>query len=69
MKKNIGTIDKIIRITTAALIVAFYAFGWLNGASAIILLIIAGLLAVTSLISFCPLYALLKIGTNKKEAI
>lgn len=63
MKKNIGTTDKTIRIILA--VVILYFTSTLSGTAAVILLIIAGVLIVTSLINFCPLYSIFNISTFK----
>jgi K+-transporting ATPase A subunit len=67
MKKNMGTIDKTIRILVAIAVVALYFTGVIKGTLAVILLIIAAVFVLTSLVSFCPLYLPLKINTGKKE--
>jgi len=65
MKKNMGTIDQIIRLALAAVTAILYVTGTVSGAAGIILIVIALIFAVTSFIGFCPLYALLKISTCK----
>lgn len=65
MKKNMGTIDQIIRLALAAVIAILYLTGIVPGVIGIILIVIALIFAVTSLIGFCPLYTLLKISTCK----
>ncbi len=67
MTKNMGTIDKAIRIGVALIIVALYFMGKLPGAWAIALLVIALIFVATSFMSFCPLYLPLKINTNKNK--
>jgi hypothetical protein len=66
MKNNMGTIDKAIRIAIAVIIAILYFTNILSGTIAIILLVVSGIFILTSLISFCPLYTLLGIKTNKK---
>ena len=66
MKKNIGTIDRIIRVLLAIVVVVLYATGSITGTAAIILGILAVVFVLTSLIGFCPLYLPLKISTMKK---
>lgn len=64
MKKNVGTVDKIIRYLIAAVIVVLYFFtGLIPGTLGIVLLIFAGVLVVTSLFSFCGLYTIFGIKT------
>ena len=56
MKKNMGTIDRIIRILLAIVVIILYITGSITGIAAIILGILAFVFIVTSLIGFCPLY-------------
>lgn len=67
MKANIGSADRIIRLLIAAAIVALYFFDVINGTLATVLLIVAAVFALTSVISFCPLYSVLHLRTNKKQ--
>jgi hypothetical protein len=67
MKNNMGTIDKLVRILIATVIVILYATDEIWGIPGIILLIFAGIFIVTSVIGFCPLYQPLKINTKGKE--
>ena len=66
MKKNMGTIDKIIRIVLAVILAVLYFTGVVTGTLGIILLLFAAVFVLTSLISFCPLYPLIGLNTNKK---
>jgi len=68
MKSNMGSIDKIIRIFAAIIIVGLYFGNQISGVTALVLLVIAGIFIATSFISFCPLYYPFGISTrNKKE--
>ena len=67
MKKNMGTVDKTIRIFVAAIVALLYFTGVITGTWAIVLMVLALVFVITSLISFCPLYSLLGITTRKKE--
>lgn len=67
MKKNIGSIDKVIRILIAAVIVVLYFTKIISGTLGIILLIVAGIFVLTTIIDFCPIWAMLGISTKKKE--
>jgi len=66
MKKNMGLIDRIIRVLLAALVAVLYFAGQLTGMAAIILGIIAVIFIITSAIGFCPLYVPFKLSTMKK---
>ena len=67
MKKNMGTADKLIRLTVVALIAILYFTGQITGTAAIILGIVAVAFLVTSLIGWCPTYVPFGISTAKKE--
>ena len=63
MKKNMGTIDKVVRVTIAAIIAILYFTNAITGTLGIVLLILAGVFALTSLISFCPIYRIFGLST------
>ncbi len=63
MKKNMGSADRIIRLLIAAVIALLYYSGIVSGTLGIVLLILALVFVATSLISFCPLYALFGMST------
>jgi len=67
MKKNIGTIDRIIRLLLAIVVIMLYVTGSITGFTAIILGILAIVFVITSLIGFCPLYVPFKISTIGKS--
>jgi hypothetical protein len=67
MKKNMGTIDKVIRVLVAVIILVLYFTHVISGTLAVILLILAAVFVVTSLLGLCPLYLLFGLSTNKKE--
>jgi hypothetical protein len=66
MKKNMGTIDKVIRIMVAVVVVILYFTHVISGVLAIVLLALSAIFVITSLISFCPLYLPFGINTGKK---
>ena len=67
MKKNLGTLDKLIRLVIAAIFVVLYFMGIVSGTLGIVLLVLAGVFVVTSLISFCPLYTVLGLNSGKTD--
>ena len=67
MKKNVGTIDKVVRILIAAVLVILYFTHIINGTLGIILLVLAGVFVLTSFLSFCPIYFTFGLSTKKKE--
>jgi hypothetical protein len=66
MKKNMGTIDKVIRILVAVVIAVLYFTNVITGTLGIILLVIAGVFVLTSIVGTCPLYLPFSINTGKK---
>ena len=67
MKKNMGNIDRIVRILTVLVVAALYFSNVISGTVAIILGIVAVIFLATSLVSFCPLYAIFGISTCKTK--
>ncbi|WP_145718172.1 YgaP family membrane protein [Chitinophaga japonensis] len=63
MKKNMGTIDRTVRIIIALLLAALYYGGIITGTTGAVLLVIGIVLFLTSVVGFCPLYGLLGIKT------
>jgi hypothetical protein len=67
MKRNIGTLDRVIRVIVAILIAALYYAGKIDGTPAIVLGAVALVFALTSLIGMCPAYLTLGLSTCKEE--
>ena len=67
MKKNMGGVDRIVRLLVAALIAVLYFADVIPGTLGIILLVLAVIFFITSLVSFCPLYAPFGINTCKTK--
>ena len=63
MKKNIGSADRIIRFLLAAVFAYLYFAGIFTGTFGIILVVLGAIFVITSLVSFCPLYALVGLNT------
>ena len=68
MMKNMGTIDRSIRVAAALVVAALYFTGRISGVLAIVLGAFAAIFLLTSFVSFCPLYTLLGFSTDKKPA-
>lgn len=67
MKKNMGSADRIIRFVIAAVIAVLYFTNIISGSLALVLLIAAGVMLLTSLVSFCPAYWPLGVSTICKK--
>ncbi|MCU0843489.1 MAG: DUF2892 domain-containing protein [Spirochaetes bacterium] len=65
MRKNMGTIDRLLRVTVAVIIGVLYLTGNISGLAAVVLGIIAIIFIATSIVSTCPLYVPLGINTRK----
>ncbi len=63
MKKNISSFDRLTRLTIVALITSLYFTSLISGINAIILLMIAFILMITSFSGWCLFYAILGIST------
>jgi CBS-domain-containing membrane protein len=70
MKRNMGTTDRIIRVLVAVVIGVLYYTQIISGTIGIALLVVASIFLLTSVVSFCPLYAPFGISTcpNKKPS-
>ncbi|MGL2966336.1 YgaP family membrane protein [Flavobacterium sp. XGLA_31] len=67
MKKNMGSLDRGIRVILAAVFVILYYNNIVTGVLGYVLLAFATIFLLTSVISFCPLYPLLGINTCKTK--
>ncbi len=65
MKKNMSSTDRIIRVILAVVMGILYFTGTVTGTLGIVMLVLGGVFVLTSLISFCPLYAIFGISTCK----
>ena len=63
MKRNVGTLDRVIRLLLAVAVAALYFTGQISGALAIVLGVAAAILLLTSFAASCPLYSLLGMST------
>ncbi len=69
MKKNMGKADKLIRLIIAAVFALLYINGIVDGTLGIVLLVLASVFTLTSLVSYCPLYAPFGLNTCKSKTI
>jgi hypothetical protein len=66
MPKNMGSVDRIVRVVFALAVAVLYFTDVISGTVAIILGVLALVFLATSIIGFCPLYMPFKFSTNKK---
>ncbi len=67
MTKNIGAVDKTVRIVLALVFVAAVALGWVTGVWAVVLMILAVVFLVTSFTGFCPIYKVFGGSTRSDQ--
>lgn len=67
MTKNIGYIDRALRLLAAFAILILLFTGSVSGVAAVVLGIVATTLILTSAAKFCPAYLPLRISTSKRE--
>jgi len=67
MKKNMGSLDKTLRILVAVAVAILYFTNVISGTTAIILGVLAIVFVITSFLSFCPLYLPFGINTSRKK--
>jgi hypothetical protein len=65
MTKNMGFIDRTVRLLGVALIAMLYFAGRIDGTLAFVLGIVAVVFFMTSVIGWCPLYSVVGVSTRK----
>jgi hypothetical protein len=63
-----GSADRIIRILAAVVIATLFFTNVITGTLGIVLLVLASVFALTSVVSFCPLYAPFGLRTCSKSS-
>jgi hypothetical protein len=66
MKRNMGMVDRVVRLILAGAVLVLYLTEIITGTVAIILGALAVVWVVTSLLGFCPLYLPFKISTRRE---
>jgi len=68
MKKNVGNIDKIVRVIIA-LVAGYFAYkgGFDPAWIAYVLWGVTGIMILTTLMGSCPIYSISGMGTHKEE--
>tara|TARA_R110002049_G_scaffold104807_4_gene251401 strand:- start:3160 stop:3363 length:204 start_codon:yes stop_codon:yes gene_type:complete len=67
MKINIGKFDRVVRILIAAVISTLYITGVISGTLGIVLLLVGGILLVTAIVNFCPIYSIVGVNSCPKK--
>ena len=67
MKKNMGIVDRVIRVIAAIVIGGLYYTGVMTGTLAVILGVVAVIFLLTGVTGFCPAYAPFGFSTLKEK--
>ncbi len=65
MKKNMNDLDRIVRTFIAIVFAVLYFTEIVSGVLGVMLTVLSGIFALTSFISFCPIYTVFGISTCK----
>lgn len=63
MKKNVGNIDRIVRILLALVFGYLYFSNTVTGLVGTVLLVLGGIFVLTALLGTCPIYSLIGVST------
>ena len=64
MERNVGTIDRVVRLVVAVLLIVANVMGWVTGIAGLVLAVFAGMLLSSVASGHCPLYA--KLGIKRR---
>lgn len=67
MKKNMGSTDQIVRVVIALIVGVLFFTKVISGTLGFVLLAVAGIFVLTSVVSFCPIYAVFGMRTCPVE--
>lgn len=65
LNKNMNSTDQIVRVIIAVVLGVLYFTGTISGTWGLIGLIVAVVFVLTSVFSWCPIYAALGLSTRK----
>lgn len=63
MKKNMGMIDRVLRLVVSVVLAYLYFSGTVEGTLGIVLIAAAAIFTLTAIVSFCPIYTILGLST------
>jgi len=61
MERNVGTIDRVVRLVVAILFIVSNVAGWVTGIAGLVLAVLAGMLISSVASRHCPLYTMIGI--------
>ena len=62
-----GSVDRIVRVTIALILIGLYFSGVIPGTLGIVLIALSGIFVLTGLVGVCPLYLPFGITTLRKR--
>ena len=65
---NESTADRLIRVVAGIVLAALAVTGTITAPLVYVAWVVAAIAVVTGVVGFCPLYALLRIGTKSKAS-
>jgi hypothetical protein len=63
MKKNMSNTDRVVRLLISVIFAVLYFTGTVSGTLGLVLVVLAAIFTLTSIISFCPIYAIFGLST------
>ena len=69
MKKNMGSLDRGLRIIIAIVFVYLFWAGLVSSVLGIVLIVLAGIFLLTSSVGSCPIYSFLGINTCSTKKV
>lgn len=67
MKKNLGSVERLLRVFVALVVTILYFTNQISGVAAVVLGVIAVAFVLTSSVAFCPIYTTLGLFAKKSE--
>jgi hypothetical protein len=67
MKKNMGTIDRVVRGMIAVTLIILFSMGIISGTVGMVLIALSVIFLLTSFLGFCPLYLPFGLSTLRKK--
>mgnify|MGYP006267644387 CR=1 FL=1 len=67
MIRNVGSVDRIIRLVLAGVLGYLYFAGVVSGTLGIVLLVLGAIALITGLVGTCGLYRLIGVSTCKMQ--
>ena len=67
MTKNMGLVDRVVRILAAVLVLVLYLTHVISGPVAVVLGVIAAVFVITGFVGMCPAYMPFRLSTLKRS--